>query len=115
MENQKSDLTNNLVQLENLVKEYCTCQQSNIEERQKLDDFRQKVVLQKNEWESQKAALVREKDKAVKAAKFATQKLIDTVADFQNEVNAQKQVQVMLTKMLHDKDEELQNVKERVS
>lgn len=70
--------------------------------------------MQKQEWEAQRANLAQEKDKAVKAAKFATQKLIDTVADFQKEVNAQKKVQVMLTQMLHDKEEELQNVKERV-
>lgn len=79
-----------------------------------MDEFQKKVVLQKHQWEAQKAYLAREKDKAVRAAKFATQKLIDTVEDFQKEVNAQKKVQVMLTKMLHDKEEELQNVKERV-
>lgn len=79
-----------------------------------MDELQKKIVTQKQEWECQKVHLAREKDKAVKAAKFATQKLIDTVTDFQKEVNAQKKVQVMLTKMLHDKEEELQNVKERV-
>lgn len=80
-----------------------------------MEEFQQKVALQKREWEMQKAYLAREKDKAVKAAKFATQKLVDTVADFEKEVNVQKKVQIMLTKILHDKEEELQNVKERVN
>lgn len=79
-----------------------------------MDELQKKISTEKKEWECQKQYLAYEKEKAVKAAKFATQKLVDTVSDFQREVNAQKKVQVMLTKMLHDKEEELQHVKERV-
>lgn len=96
------------------MEEYSTFQQYNEAQREAMDDIQKKIALQKQEWQSQKAHLAHEKDKAVQAAKFATEKLIDTVSDFQKEVNAQKKVQLMLTKMLHDKEEELQNVKERV-
>lgn len=56
----------------------------------------------------------KEKQKAVCAARFATQKLLDTVADFQRQVDAQKKVQLLLTKMLHEKDDQLRRVKSKV-
>lgn len=59
--------------------------------------------------------LGKEKAKAVCAAKFATQRLLDTVADFQRQVEAQKKVQLLLTRMLHEKDEQLRLVTSRVT
>lgn len=100
--------------MEKLVDEYCTCQQYDTNQRRAIDEFQEQIAVQKREWETQKAHLAHEKNKAVKAAKFATQKLIDTVADFQKEVNTQRKIQMMLTKMLHDKEDELQFVKDRV-
>lgn len=52
---------------------------------------------------------------ATNAAKFATQRLVETVSDFQQQICAQKRVQAMLTNMLHKKEEQLMLVTSKVT
>ncbi|KAG5868108.1 hypothetical protein JTB14_034638 [Gonioctena quinquepunctata] len=102
-------------ELERVLEVYCEEKRFDESQQEALTQLQKQVAAQRRRWEQERAILADEKDKAVKAAKFATQKLIDTVADFQKQVDAQKKVQVMLTKMLHDKEEELQAIHRKMS
>lgn len=61
-----------------------------------LEKLEQRIALKQREWELRSRLLNNEKDLAVHAAKFATQKLADTVSDFQKHTDKNK---VILTKM----------------
>ncbi|KAJ8913818.1 hypothetical protein NQ315_003727 [Exocentrus adspersus] len=113
LDNQKSLLSKQLVHLQQLL-EYYDSKQCNEEEREAIANLHKQIEQQKREWEEQKASLGKEKEKAVQAARFATQKLLDTVTDFQRQVDTQKKVQNMLTKMVHDKEEELTIIKSKI-
>ncbi|CAH1154160.1 unnamed protein product [Phaedon cochleariae] len=115
LEYQKSALSKEMSDLEILLQNYCEERECDEDQQQAIQDIQKQVAEQKREWEKQKALLADEKEKAVNAAKFATQKLLDTVADFQRQVEAQKKVQVMLTRMLHDKEEQLKMVQLKMS
>lgn len=56
-----------------------------------------------------------EKRKAINAATFATRQLLETVTDFQTEMDEQKRIQYILTDLLRNKDEQLNLVKSKVS
>ncbi|XP_018573174.1 golgin subfamily A member 5-like [Anoplophora glabripennis] len=114
LENQKTLLSREMEDLQVLLQEYCDSEQYSDEEREAIANLQKQVEQQKQEWESQKENLANEKELAIRAAKFATQKLLDTVSDFQKQVDTQKKVQNMLTKMLHDKEEELKIVKSKI-
>lgn len=73
------------------------------------------MALQKKELELQKKVLCKEKCQAIHAARFATQKLLETVADFQSQVETQKKVQRMLTGLLQEKEEQLMAVTSHVN
>ncbi|XP_023012318.1 uncharacterized protein isoform X2 [Leptinotarsa decemlineata] len=115
LESQKTALTREMMELEKVLDRYCEEKSGDESQQMAIAKLQKEVAEQSREWELQKAILADEKEKAVKAAKFATQKLIDTVADFQKQVDAQKKVQLMLTKMLHDKEEELQIIHWKIS
>lgn len=73
-----------------------------------INDLHMTVRQKEKEWNIQSAFLMKEKEKAIEAAKFATQKLVDTVQDFQHQVEAHQKVQRMLTTLLREKDEKIQ-------
>ncbi|KAJ8932723.1 hypothetical protein NQ314_014418 [Rhamnusium bicolor] len=115
LEYQKTLLSNEMEELERLLQRYCDSQQYDEQQQDALYNLQKQVELQRREWEAQKENLAIEKEKAVCAAKFATQKLLETVSDFQKQVETQKKVQTMLTKMLHNKEEELKIIKSKMS
>ncbi|KAJ8935171.1 hypothetical protein NQ318_000832 [Aromia moschata] len=111
---QKIQLTNEMKELEKLLQCYHQSHQCDEKQQNALANLQKQIEQQRHEWEAQKENLYAEKEKAVAAAKFATQKLLDTVADFQSQVNTQRKVQNMLTKMLHEKEEELNKIKSKM-
>lgn len=55
-----------------------------------------------------------EKNKAMSVATFATQKLLETVTDYQLEIDKQKRREYILADLLRSKDEALNLVKSQV-
>ncbi|XP_030764240.1 putative leucine-rich repeat-containing protein DDB_G0290503 [Sitophilus oryzae] len=115
LECQRNQLQEEINDFEDMLKEFKTTYGNNEDQANILKNLEQQIEEQKRQWDAQKEEMVREKQKAVCAAKFATQKLLDTVVDFQRQVDAQKKVQVLLTKMLHEKDEQLKAVTSKIS
>ncbi|CAG9833806.1 unnamed protein product [Diabrotica balteata] len=109
LKNQNSTLNVEISQLEFLVE-----QTVGTEKQAMIDSLQQQIKDIQKECEAEKLKVCSEKEKAVEAAQFATQKLLDTVNDFQRQVSAQKKVQYLLTKMLHDKEEDLRTVHSRL-
>lgn len=72
-----------------------------------IETLHKKLKTQEMEWIKNSQLLLQEKEKAIEAAKFATQKLVDTVNDFQKQVDAHQHIQKMLTNLLHEKDEKI--------
>lgn len=105
-----------IVELEEKLVQLLHCNSAgDMEKKQMLITYlEQQVTLQQREWDLQKKVISKEKCRAVEAAKFATQKLLETVKDFQDQVVTQKRVQLMLTDMLHQKEEQLKNVTSKV-
>ncbi|XP_050511542.1 probable DNA double-strand break repair Rad50 ATPase [Diabrotica virgifera virgifera] len=109
LKNQNYTLNGEISQLELLVEETV-----GTEKQAMIESLQQQIKDIQDECECEKLKVCSEKEKAVEAAQFATQKLLDTVNDFQRQVSAQKKVQYLLTKMLHDKEEDLKNVHSRL-
>ncbi|XP_031349264.1 restin homolog [Photinus pyralis] len=72
--------------------------------------FEKKLALMEEENRLQLDLVAKEKDHAVYAAKFSTQKLLETVTDFQRQVDVYKQLQLMLVKILQEKEECIQEM-----
>lgn len=104
-------------ELERTLQKLCRrCCAGDMEKRQLLITYlEQQVAMQQKEWELQKQVMAKEKTRALHAAHFATQKLLETVDDFQNQVETQKRVQRMLAGMLQEKEEKLRYVSSQVS
>lgn len=89
--------------------------QVQLEQQKKLLHCLEKKVAGKDkEWEIKCQALTTEKQRAVKAARFATQKLVDTVNEFQEQAENQKQVQSMLTNLVETKNERIKSACKKV-
>lgn len=104
-------------EVEKTLQQLCRrCCAGDMEKRHLLITYlEQQVALQQKEWELQKQVMCKEKCRALHAAHFATQKLLETVDDFQNQVETQKRVQRMLAGMLQEKEEKLRVVSSQVS
>lgn len=74
-----------------------------------IENLQIKLKEQETEWLNNSQMLLYEKEKAVQTAKFATQKLVDTVDDFQKQVDAHQHIQKLLTTLLHEKDEQIRH------
>ncbi|XP_066260800.1 uncharacterized protein [Euwallacea similis] len=96
--------------LQNLIQKY----RENKKQKALLKNLEEEISEQKREWDWQKHSLGQEKDIAVCAAKFATQKLIDTLENFRRHMNIQKKVQLLLIKMLYEKDNQLRFIQSKV-
>lgn len=89
--------------------------QVQLEQQQRLlNTLEKKVAVNDKEWEIKCQVLTTEKQRAVKAAKFATQKLVDTVNEFQEQAENQKQVQSMLTNLVETKNERIKSACKKV-
>ncbi|KAF7286358.1 hypothetical protein GWI33_005655 [Rhynchophorus ferrugineus] len=115
LECQRNQLTEEIGDFEDMLQEFKENCGTNENQQQILQNLEKQIDEQRKEWDFQKQIMVKEKQQAICAAKFATQKLLDTVVDFQRQVDAQKKVQVLLTKMLHDKDEQLKRVTSKIA
>ncbi|KAL1489331.1 hypothetical protein ABEB36_014248 [Hypothenemus hampei] len=115
LECQRNQLVEDISDFEQMLHKVQRTCGDNEKQKMVLKNLEDQIVKQRQEWDEQKKNMGKEKQKAICAAKFATQKLLDTVADFQRQVDAQKKVQLLLTKMLHEKDEQLRRVKSKIS
>ncbi|XP_057653082.1 leucine-rich repeat and coiled-coil domain-containing protein 1-like [Diorhabda carinulata] len=109
LEIRNSALSVEVIELENLIENRLGSERGS-----EIERLQREIVELRRKSESERAKLRAEKEKAVEAAQFATQKLLDTVNDFQKQVGAQKKVQCLLTKMLHDKEDDLRTVHRRL-
>lgn len=89
----------------------CRCPATKEVEQQKavINSLNAKILEMRNCWNAQYNAMMKEKADAMNAAKFATQKLVESVKDFENQVNTQQKVQKVLTDLLRDKDERIKS------
>ncbi|KAJ8975383.1 hypothetical protein NQ317_008598, partial [Molorchus minor] len=115
LEIQKIQLANEMKELDHLLQRYRNSNKCDKKQQAAIVYLQKQIEQQRSEWEAQKENLYMERENAVSAAKFATQKLLDTVADFQTQVNTQRKVQIMLTRLLHEKEEELKSIKSKMS
>lgn len=107
MKSCKEQLTKQFEELEKNFQDYCADAEDIRNQEEIINDLQLKVQRKEKEWDVQSTILIKEKEKAIEAAKFATQKLVDTVQDFQNQVEAHQKVQRMLTALLREKDEKI--------
>lgn len=105
------ELEDKVQQLEDFLQTPCDCTAAKDMKRQAqlIESLENQIELQQQEHELQCDMLKKEKERALDAAKFATQKLLDTVNDFQKQVETQQRVQKMLTELLHSKDEKIKS------
>ncbi|KAH1002764.1 hypothetical protein HUJ04_008820 [Dendroctonus ponderosae] len=115
LECQRNQLSEEIEDFEGMLRTFKENCGDKEEQRKILRSLEEEISNQKKQWDIQKMTLGKEKRKAVCVAKFATQKLLDTVEDFQRQVGAQKKVQHLLTRMLHEKDEQLCLVTSKIS
>ncbi|XP_060529526.1 golgin subfamily A member 6-like protein 7 [Cylas formicarius] len=115
LEGQKKHLAREIDDFEDMLANFRDTDGDDEHQEKVLADLKNQIEEQRNEWECQRENLAKEKQRAVYAAKFATKKLLETTAEFQMQVDAQKKVQTLLTKMLHDKDEQLKIVSSKMS
>ncbi|CAG2057139.1 unnamed protein product, partial [Timema podura] len=85
-----------------------------VKQQERLVGLEKQVESKQKEWELQLKLLTKEKEQAVNAAKFATQKLLETVTEFQKQVASNKKVQQSLAKLLSEKDAQLIAATEKV-
>nr|CAD7407151.1 unnamed protein product [Timema cristinae] len=85
-----------------------------VKQQERLAGLEKQVESKQKEWELQLKLLTKEKEQAVNAAKFATQKLLETVTEFQKQVASNKKVQQSLAKLLSEKDAQLIAATEKV-
>lgn len=109
----KEDLLVKFNMLEKEFTDYYTNANANVktghvkDQEEMIESLQRQLKQQEVEWIRNSQLLLQEKEKAIEAAKFATQKLVDTVQDFQKQVDAHQQVQKMLTALLQEKDEKI--------
>lgn len=111
----KEYLVSQVNKLEETVKSHCLNENSTgLENKITVDVLEHELKKQRKEWEIQKKILQSDKEKAIHAAKFASQKLLDTVNDFQKQIAAQKIAQIKLTHMLREKENQLEKLNLKV-
>ncbi|KAF5291994.1 hypothetical protein FQA39_LY14111 [Lamprigera yunnana] len=66
--------------------------------------FERKIQLMESQRELQVQLLLKQKEQAICAAKFATKNLLDTVNDFQTHVDVHKYIQIVLSHLLQEKE-----------
>ncbi|XP_046390552.1 restin homolog isoform X3 [Ischnura elegans] len=72
-----------------------------------LEQMEEEVKMKTAQWQDYVERLTKERDDAVQAAKFASQNLMSSVADFQQHIALQRRVQEMLIDLLQKKDKSL--------
>lgn len=75
-----------------------------------VSSLEKKAALVKRETALRMQLLTKQKDQAIYAAKFATHKLMETVTDFQSQVKVHKKVQMILTHLVKEKDDQIKCV-----
>ncbi|XP_014258635.1 golgin IMH1-like isoform X1 [Cimex lectularius] len=72
-----------------------------------LKQLESQVFQRQKEWESNIAQMCKEKDQAIQTAKFATQKLVQAVNDYEAQLASQKKLQMILNNAIQEKEEQL--------
>ncbi|XP_065155566.1 myosin-11-like isoform X1 [Atheta coriaria] len=80
-----------------------------------VNNLEKKFELHRHEQVLKSLAIDKEKEHALRAAQFATDKLMETMEDFRLQSQSQTKVRHVLTKLLHDKDEQLRATIDKVS
>ncbi|XP_044733347.1 rootletin-like [Chrysoperla carnea] len=73
-----------------------------------LTELENKVIQKCKEWQTQKNILINEKNEAILAARYATQKFIETVLDFQKQIESQKIAQKTLTILVTEREKQFE-------
>ncbi|KAJ9589560.1 hypothetical protein L9F63_017248, partial [Diploptera punctata] len=82
---------------------------------QKLQELENQVDSKQKEWDLQLKILTHEKEQALKAARFAAERLFTTTNQFQKQISIHRKVQRMLTTILTEKEAQLKAAKEQES
>ncbi|KAF5306189.1 hypothetical protein FQR65_LT07465 [Abscondita terminalis] len=72
-----------------------------------IPQLQRKIELLERKNELQIELMSKEKDQAIYAAKFATERLLQTVNDFQNQSCIHKKIQLVLSHLLQEKEEQI--------
>ncbi|XP_044755870.1 centromere-associated protein E-like [Coccinella septempunctata] len=111
----KETLVEQISDLENAVKSRCRNEEINgMDQKTTINKLEKQIIEQKEEWDLQKKNLQKDKEKALHAAKFASQKLLDTVSDFQKQMCQQKTAQTKLSLLLQEKEQQLETLTMKV-
>ncbi|KAL3269817.1 hypothetical protein HHI36_008875 [Cryptolaemus montrouzieri] len=115
MNSHKESLNKQVSELEDVVKDRCIKEDINQEDQKHvIDKLEQQMKRQKQDWEMQRKILQKDKEKALHAARFASQKLLDTVNDFQKQMSQQKAAQNKLAMLLQSKEQQLETLTMKV-
>ncbi|KAK9880099.1 hypothetical protein WA026_008614 [Henosepilachna vigintioctopunctata] len=111
----KECLSKQVSELECAVKNHCMDEDVvRTEQKRTIDRLELNLKKQKQEWEMQRKILMKDKEKALHAARFAAQKLYDTVDDFQKQMCQQRAAQAKLAVLLQGKEQQLENITSKV-
>lgn len=100
LESEKDVITIEMENLQQLLETYNASSNLNIQEKLTISELN----INNNE-----------KNRAINVATFATQKLLETVTDYQFEIDKQKRIRYILTNLLRNKEEQLNLVKLKVT
>lgn len=93
MQKQKKKLEKEVVQLEEAYEEHSSV------------SFQQRLDQEQKQWSEEKQKLIRERDRAIDAAKLATKTLMETMDDFQGQIKSQQKLQKIVTDMISSKSQ----------
>lgn len=71
------------------------------EQHRLLALLEEQVSSKQEEWQQQYEILNKEKSQAIQVARFATQKLIETIQDFQQQAETQRSLQSKVLEVIH--------------
>lgn len=74
-----------------------------------LSLLEEQVAIKQEEWELQIDCINQEKSEAINVARYATQKLIETINDFQHQSENQKDYHSRILKIIHHNNEYIQD------
>lgn len=74
-----------------------------------LSLLEEQVALKQEEWQSEIEHITQEKSQAINVARFATQKLIETIQDFQKQNDGHKDVRNKVLEVIHHNNDYAQD------
>uniref|UniRef100_T1I8G3 Uncharacterized protein n=1 Tax=Rhodnius prolixus TaxID=13249 RepID=T1I8G3_RHOPR len=79
-----------------------------------LKKLEKEICDQQKQWHMNMAKICKEKDDAVRTARFASKKLVQSVNDYESQIKAQKQVAELLKCSLNEKEKKLDIANQQV-